>query len=38
MNILPVEAYLRFLINLKVISAKNQEPPITDSKIVLLFC
>lgn len=34
-----LEVSLRFLIKLEeLISAKNQEPPIADSKIVLLFC
>lgn len=34
-----LEVSLRFLIKLEeLISAKNQEPPIADCKIVLLFC
>lgn len=34
-----LEFSLRFLIKLEeLISAKNQETPIADSKIVLLFC
>lgn len=34
-----LEFSLRFLIKLEeLISAKNQEPPIADCKIVLLFC
>lgn len=34
-----LEFSLRFLIKLEeLISAKNQEPPIADCKIMLLFC